>query len=73
MVEAQKTGIHAVEHRVRMRCATGTIGREWGVSLHERTVGKLLRLAFRRLSVRPQHPKSDPEAQARFSASSPVL
>jgi len=61
---------------VRWRCVDlqDRIGREWGVSLHERTVGKLLRkLAFRRLSVRPQHPKSDPEAQARFSASSPVL
>ena|ERR1700712_1726490 len=61
---------------VRWRCVDlqDRIKREWGVSLHERTVGKLLRkLAFRRLSVRPQHPKSDPEAQARFSASSPVL
>ena len=37
---------------------------------HERTVGKLLRkLSFRRLSVRPQHPKSDPEAQASFRLS----
>ena len=50
------------------------IGREWGISLHERTVGKLLRkLAFRRLSVRPQHPKSDPEAQALFRAGSQAL
>ena len=50
------------------------IGREWGVNLHERTVGKLLRrLAFRRLSVRPQHPKSDPEAQALFRAGSLAL
>jgi len=61
---------------VRWRCVDlqDRIKREWGVSLHERTVGKLLRkLAFRRLSVRPQHPKSDPEAQAVFRASSPVL
>jgi transposase len=61
---------------VRWRCIDlqERIGREWGINLHERTVGKLLRkLAFRRLSVRPQHPKSDPEAQAVFSASSPVL
>ena len=58
------------------------IGREWGVSLHERTVGKpgkasalpvLRKLAFRRLSVRPQHPKSDPEAQARFRTGSRAL
>jgi transposase len=46
------------------------IQQSFGVSLHERTVGKLLRkLSFRRLSVRPQHPKSDPEAQASFRRS----
>jgi transposase len=46
------------------------IEQNFGVSLHERTVGKLLRkLSFRRLSVRPQHPKSDPEAQASFRLS----
>ncbi len=45
-------------------------GRIYNVSLHERTVGKLLhKLSFRRLSVRPQHPKSDPEAQASFRLS----
>ncbi len=69
---------------VRWRCVDrqDRIGREWGVNLHERTVGKpgkalalpvLRRLAFRRLSVRPQHPKSDPEAQALFKAGSPAL
>ncbi len=43
------------------------IAAEFGVSLHERSVGKLLRrLGFRRLSVRPQHPKSDPAAQEAF-------
>ena len=54
---------------VRWRCCDlqQRIGREFGVSLHERTVGKLLaRLRFRRLSVRPQHPQSDPEVQAVF-------
>jgi len=56
---------------VRWRCVDlqERIGREWDVSLHERTVGKpgiasallvLRKLAFRRLSVRPQHPKSNP-------------
>ena len=39
----------------------------FGVVLHERSVGKqLAALGFRRLSVRPQHPKSNPEAQAAF-------
>jgi transposase len=45
---------------------------EFGVELHERSVGKqLAALGFRRLSVRPQHPKSDPEAQAAFKKTSP--
>ena len=44
----------------------------FGVVLHERSVGKqLAALGFRRLSVRPQHPKSDPEAQAAFKKTSP--
>ena len=35
--------------------------------MHERTVGKqLASLGFRRLSARPQHPKSDPDAQEAF-------
>ena len=45
---------------------------ESGVTLHERSVGKqLAALGFRRLSVRPQHPKSDPQAQAAFKKTSP--
>jgi transposase len=44
----------------------------FGVAMHERTVGKqLAELGFRRLSVRPQHPKSDPEAQETFKKTSP--
>lgn len=40
------------------------IAREFAVSMHERTVGKLLhRLGFRHLSARPRHPRADPEAQ----------
>ena len=47
------------------------IAEKFGVKLHERTVGKYLAmLGYRRLSVRPQHPKSDPEAQALFKKSS---
>ena len=35
--------------------------------MHERTVGKQLKaLGYARLSVRPQHPKADPEAQEAF-------
>ena len=47
------------------------IAAEFGVTLHERSVGKLLRrLDFRRLSVRPQHPQSDPAAQETFKKTS---
>ena len=57
---------------VRWRCVDlqQRIQQSFGVVLHERTVGKLLhKLSFRRLSVRPQHPKSDPDAQASFRLS----
>ena len=57
---------------VRWRCVDlqRRIEQEFGVTCHERTVGKLLRqLSFRRISVRPQHPQSKPEEQAVFSAS----
>lgn len=65
-----------VDGVVRWRCVDiqNRIGRLFGVSLHERSVGKLLaRLRFARISVRPQHPKADPVAQASFSATSPPL
>ena len=44
---------------------------EFGVTFHERTVGKHLdKLGFRRLSVRPEHPNADPAAQAAFKKTS---
>jgi putative transposase len=47
------------------------IAKCFGVELHERTVGKYLAmLGYRRLSVRPHHPKSDPAAQALFKKTS---
>jgi transposase len=40
---------------------------DFGLVLHERTVGKLLTgLGYRRLSVRPFNPKADPVAQEDF-------
>lgn len=46
---------------------------EFGVRLHERTVGKhLAKLGFRRLSVRPEHPNADPAAQTTFKKTSKV-
>src|ERR671916_2145056 len=60
---------------VRWRCRDlrARIEHEFGVRFHERTVGKLLaKLRFRRLSVRPRHPESDPAAQAAFKGASPT-
>ena len=43
------------------------VERRFGVRYQERGMGKLVRaLGFSRISARPQHPKSDPEAQAEF-------
>ena len=48
------------------------IAAAFGVELHERTVGKYLAVqGYRRLSVRPRHPKADPEAQEAFKKTSP--
>ena len=45
----------------------------FGVAMHERTVGKqLAALGFRRLSVRPQHPKADVAVQEAFKKTSPT-
>lgn len=58
---------------VRWRCADlrRRIEAEFGVVLHERSVGKqLAALGYRRLSVRPQHPRADPAAQAAFKKTS---
>ncbi len=43
----------------------------FGVVMHERTVGKQLKkLGYRRLSVRPRHPKGDEAAQEAFKKAS---
>jgi transposase len=66
--DAEKDGV------VRWRCVDlkQRIEEMFGVKLHERTVGKQLKaLGYVRLSVRPQHPKSDPQAQEAFKKISP--
>ncbi len=60
---------------VRWRCIDlkRRIEEMFGVKLHERTVGKQLKaLGYVRLSVRPQHPKSDPQAQEVFKKTSSI-
>lgn len=57
--------------RWRRRDLQHRIAAAFGVAVHERTVGKYLAvLGYRRLSVRPRHPKVDPEAQAAFKKAS---
>lgn len=44
----------------------------FGIEVKERAVGNYLaRLGYRRLSVRPQHPDADPQAQEAFKKTSP--
>ena len=73
-----------VDGVVRWRCVDiqARIAREWGIALHERSVGKsgkalalprLHRLRFARVSTRPRHPKADAVAQASFETGSPPL
>ena len=67
MVEAgPDPAVHGVVRwrRVDLR---DELQRQFGVELHERSVGKVLkRLGYRRLSVRPRHPEADEEAQEAF-------
>jgi transposase len=69
-----ETGPDLAEHGVvrwRRVDLRNLIEQRFGVRLHERTVGKLLhRLDFRQLSVRPQHPESDPAEQEAFKKTS---
>jgi transposase len=50
--------------RWRRRDLRDKLRARFGVTLHERSLGKILnRLGFSHISVRPRHPKADPEAQ----------
>ena len=59
---------------VRWRCCVdiqARVARLFGVTLHERSVGRLLhRLRFSHVSTRPRHPKAELAAQASFATSS---
>ena len=60
---------------VRWRCVDlqRIIATRFGVTLAERTVGKLLHaLGFRKLSARPAHPQGDADARAAFKKTSPA-
>ncbi len=58
------------------RCADiqARLAELFGLALHERSVGRLLRrLRFSHVSVRSQHPKADVTAQVSFGAGSTTL
>jgi transposase len=67
MVEA---GPNPDEHKVirwRRVDLQAVIEKRFNIKLHERSVGKILvRLNFRKMTVRPQHPKSKPDVQEAF-------
>lgn len=57
----------------RWRCADlrQQIAARYGATVHERTVGKMLRrLGMTRLQPRPSHPQKDPAAEAAFKKTS---
>lgn len=59
---------------VRWRCVDlkDRITKDYGVTYHERSVGKILkRLGFSHISPRPHHPKKDSQAQEAFKKNSP--
>jgi transposase len=57
--------------RWRLADLCALVEQRFGVRYQERGMGKLVRaLGFSRVSTRPQHPKSDPEAQAEFKKNS---
>ncbi|MGH9810980.1 MAG: helix-turn-helix domain-containing protein, partial [Terriglobia bacterium] len=64
----------AVHKVVRWRCADvkAVIQQRFGVEMSERHVGRLLkRRGWRRLSVRPRHPKADEATQSAFKKTLP--
>ncbi len=64
------------EHGVvcfRLRDLCALVEERFGVTYGKRGLSKLIRkLGFRRISARPQHPKSDPEIQAEYKKNSRI-
>ena len=58
-----------VGYRLCDLCAL--VEQRFGVSYQESSMAKLIKtLGFRRMSARPQHPKSDPDLQAAYKKNS---
>ena len=69
-----EAGPELAEHGVvrwRLRDLCVWVEKRFGVTYHEQGLSKLIkRLGFRRISARPQHPKSNSESQAAFKKTS---
>ena len=77
LAELVETGPDPLRHGVvrwRRIDLRDELQRQFGIALHERSVGKVLaKLGYRRLSVRPRHPQADEEAQEAFKKTLPPL
>lgn len=75
LVELVETGPDPARHGVvrwRRIDLRDELQRQFGIVLHERSVGKVLaKLGYRRLSVRPRHPRADAGAQEAFKKTLP--
>jgi transposase len=77
LAELVETGPDPARHGVvrwRRIDLRDELQRQFGIALHERSIGKVLaKLGYRRLSVRPRHPQADEEAQEAFKKTLPRL
>ena len=71
-----EAGPDLAEHgvvRFRLCDLCALVEERFGITYEERGLSKLIRrLGFRKISARPQHPKSDPEIQAEFKKNSRI-
>ena len=71
-----EAGPDLAEHgvvRFRLCDLCALVEERFGVTYEERGLSKLIRrLGFRKISARPQHPKSDPETQAEYKKNSRI-
>lgn len=76
LVAIIEAGPDLAEHgvvRFRLRDLCALVEERFGVTYGEQGLSKLIKkLGFRRISARPQHPKSDPEIQAEYKKNSRI-
>ena len=76
LVAIIEAGPDLAEHgvvRFRLCDLCALVKQRFGVTYQEQGLSKLIKkLGFRRISARPQHPKSDPEIQAEYKKNSRI-